>query len=54
MNGYFEKIIYKCMTYIEDNNLKLRGNPFTNTILIFKNENNERKVIEQVLVPIKQ
>lgn len=49
----FEKAIYKCMKYIGDNNLKIRGNPFTKTILIFKNLRDERKVIEQVLVPIK-
>ena len=29
-----EEAIYSCVAYIEDNNLQIRGNPFTKTILV--------------------
>ena len=49
----YKKVVYDCLDYIKDNDLELRGMPFTRTMLVFKNENDEREVIEQVLVPIK-
>ena len=36
-----------------NNNLKTRGNAFTKTIFIFKDGDNDNKVLEQVLIPIK-
>ena len=48
----YKKGIYKCMEYIKDKNLSLRGMPFTQTVLVFKDNEDNRKVMEKVMVPI--
>lgn len=52
INKDFEKALFNCMYYIKEKNLKIRGNPFTKTLFIFKDDNNSNKVLEQILIPI--
>ena len=48
----FEKSIYNCLDYINNNNLKIRGMPFTKTIFVYKDDNNLPKLLEQILIPV--
>lgn len=47
-----EEIIYDCMDYINEKNYKMRGNPFARTIFVYKNENDEHKLLKQILIPV--
>lgn len=46
-----EKALFDCIDYIDNNNLTMRGVPFTKTIFVYKN-NTVYKALKQILIPI--
>lgn len=46
-----EKSIFNCIDYIDNNNLKIRGIPFSRIIFVYNN-NNEYKMLKQILIPV--
>ena len=52
-NDGFEESVYDCLNYINENNLRIRGNPFTKTIFVHKdNSRKERILLVQILIPV--
>lgn len=47
-----EELLYDCIKFINDNNYKMRGKPFTKTVFAFSNKNKEHVLLKQILIPV--